>query len=186
MALSETKRLTNLVLQLRDVYRPDDKTPTKSLTVVNLVDEVIVILRQHLQNNKVTCHVSPISPELVFLANANQIKQVFINICLNAIEAMQPDGGELFIEALADEDNHFIGIQIEDTGPGISPENQNKLFEPFFTTKETGTGLGLAICYDIVQKHGGHITMESPPDKGAIFTIWLPRETAVIQQPVSE
>lgn len=186
MALSETKRLTNLVLQLRDVYRPDDKTPTKPLAVTNLIEEVIVILRQHFQNNMVTCHVSPISPEWVILANANQIKQVFINICLNAIEAMQPDGGKLFIEALADEDDHFIGIQIEDTGPGISPENQHKLFEPFFTTKETGTGLGLAICYDIVQKHGGHITIESPPDKGAIFTIWLPRETAVIQQPVSE
>ncbi len=186
MALSETKRLTNLVLQLRDVYRPDDKTPTKPLAVTNLIDEVIVILRQHLQNNMVTCHVSPIPPDLVVLANANQIKQVFINICLNAIEAMQPDGGQLFIETLADEDEHFIGIQIEDTGPGISPENQNKLFEPFFTTKETGTGLGLAICYDIVQKHGGHITIESPPGKGAIFTIWLPRETAVIQQPVSE
>jgi PAS domain S-box-containing protein len=186
MALSETKRLTNLVLQLRDVYRPDDKTPTKPLAVTNLIEEVIVILRQHLQNNMVTCHVSPISPDLVVLANANQIKQVFINICLNAIEAMQPDGGKLFIETLADEDDHFIGIQIEDTGPGISPENQHKLFEPFFTTKETGTGLGLAICYDIVQKHGGHITIESPPDKGAIFTIWLPRETAVIQQPVSE
>ncbi|MEZ4594958.1 MAG: HAMP domain-containing sensor histidine kinase [Chloroflexota bacterium] len=106
------------------------------------------------------------------LGDANQLKQVVINICLNAIDAMSPTGGQLTLSLVTNQEQ--IGLVIQDTGTGIQPEDKEKLFEPFFTKKDNGTGLGLAICYDIVQKHGGSIAVASKPGHGATFTIWLP------------
>jgi signal transduction histidine kinase len=108
------------------------------------------------------------------LADANQLKQVLLNICLNAIEAMQPDGGDLTVDMYMDSESDEIALSIQDDGPGIPSDELTHLFEPFFTTKETGTGLGLAICYDIVQSHGGRIDVKSKLNQGAKFIVWLP------------
>jgi two-component system NtrC family sensor kinase len=67
-----------------------------------------------------------------------------------------------------------VAVKFHDSGPGISPEHLERLFEPFFTTKPHGLGLGLAICYEIVQQHGGQITVDSQPGQGATFTVELP------------
>ena len=104
----------------------------------------------------------------------NQLKQVFLNICLNAIDAMEPAGGRLLIDFKFSQDDSQVGICFKDSGPGLPPEVKAKLFEPFTTTKEKGLGLGLVICYDIIQKHHGHIEVESEPGEGAAFIIWLP------------
>lgn len=108
------------------------------------------------------------------MGDANQLAQVLLNICLNAVEAIQPDSGMIRIQMLNDKEDRFIGIQIQDSGPGIPTDIIDNLFEPFFTTKTAGTGLGLAICYDIVQNHGGYITVENSQTEGAIFDVWLP------------
>ena len=104
------------------------------------------------------------------LASAVHLPQVFLNLIINAIEAM-PAGGTLNISARP------VGEQIEviftDTGPGIPPDIMANLFEPFHTTKEDGTGLGLAISYNIIQQHGGTITADNAPDGGAVFTVTL-------------
>jgi signal transduction histidine kinase len=97
-----------------------------------------------------------------------------LNICLNAIEAMQPDGGDLTVDMYMDSESDEIALSIQDDGPGIPSDELTHLFEPFFTTKETGTGLGLAICYDIVQSHGGRIDVKSKLNQGAKFIVWLP------------
>ena len=106
--------------------------------------------------------------------DSQQIKQVFINIVMNAIEAMQPDGGSVTVQTLLSKDGSQAGVRFGDTGPGISPEILQNLFEPFFTTKTSGLGLGLSICYELVQKHNGKITVESKPNEGSVFTVWLP------------
>jgi len=172
MALSETNRLTNLVLQLRDVYRQASSNTQKPVSLPDIVGQVHLILREHLKQNNISCTFETHKEPTWVLGDANQLKQVVINICLNALDAMSPDGGQLTVTPVADQNN--VGLAIQDTGVGISSENKEKLFEPFFTQKDSGTGLGLAICYDIVQKHGGHIAVESTLGEGATFTIWLP------------
>jgi signal transduction histidine kinase len=126
------------------------------------------------------------------LADRNKLEQVFVNLILNAIDAM-PKGGKLFVRSclvqLVEHDEKVgrkatdsfhsgekvAAVEIEDTGSGISKENIDRIFDPFFTTKgrTEGTGLGLSISKSIVQMHRGLMRVESPQDKGAKFTIQL-------------
>ena len=108
-------------------------------------------------------------PEIT--TDANQLSQVFVNLILNAIDAM-PDGGTLTVSSLLDGQN--IVIKFEDTGVGISKKDLKKIFDPFYTTKEKGTGLGLAVSYNIIKKLKGTINVESEENKGTVFTIILP------------
>lgn len=105
--------------------------------------------------------------------NPSQINQVFLNLLVNAAQAI-PERGEITIRTGRVDGEAFVAIA--DTGAGIPPENLPRLFEPFFTTKPVGkgTGLGLSISYSIVQKHRGRIAVESTPGQGTIFTVWLP------------
>lgn len=106
----------------------------------------------------------------------NQIKQVFMNMMVNAAEAMAEHGGALTITTGGDKDKSMIFISFRDEGTGISPEIKSKIFDPFFTTKGVGkgTGLGLSTSYGIIQSHHGIIDVESEPGKGATFIIYLP------------
>jgi len=105
----------------------------------------------------------------------DQIYQVFLNLAVNAAEAM-PQGGTLTIRCRHLVERHVVTIEFQDTGCGIPPENSNKLFVPFFTTKQIGkgTGLGLAIAYGIIKMHKGNIYFKSEPGHGAVFTVELP------------
>ena len=107
-------------------------------------------------------------------AYPDQLKQVFLNLSLNAIEAMQPEGGELTVGTLIDKQENRVGVTFADTGPGVPAADLKVIFDPFYTTKSTGLGLGLSICYDIVHNHGGMIDVENNPRGGATFTVWLP------------
>jgi signal transduction histidine kinase len=111
-------------------------------------------------------------PLLVY-ADSEQLNQVFVNLLLNAAEAM-PGGGLVTVRLTGSEDCSVARVEILDTGPGISPEIQGRLFEPFATTKERGTGLGLAICRRIVRDHAGQIQADNRPDGGALFRVELP------------
>jgi signal transduction histidine kinase len=114
------------------------------------------------------------------MIDEGQISQVFINIILNALDAM-PDGGKLTVASRrgADEQGRdSIMIEFADTGIGISKHEIEKIFDPFYTTKEAGkgTGLGLSVSYNIVKRFKGDIKVESEPGKGTVFTIILPLE----------
>jgi signal transduction histidine kinase len=176
MASDETRRVSKLVTQLREVYRPgqSQSEARRSIDIRQVLDEVHSLLDPHLQHQNVHWEQRDVHPifDTIVTGVSDQIKQVMLNIALNAIEAMQPDGGVLIVSMLIN--GSMIGISFKDTGPGIPKEFLSKLFDPFFTTKESGTGLGLAICFDIVQRHGGEITVESEEMKGANFTVWLP------------
>jgi PAS domain S-box-containing protein len=182
IAVAETNRLSNLVAQLREIYRPPTQGRRKPLSLPTLVDEVQVLLASYLQDKHVKWQVTPPQDESFTQMKVDgvpdQLKQVFLNICLNAIDAMEPKGGTLEIDFITDTEAEQMGVSFRDSGPGLPPEVKAKLFEPFTTTKEKGLGLGLVICYDIIQKHNGHIDVESEAGKGASFTIWLPARKA--------
>ncbi|HLN79387.1 MAG TPA: ATP-binding protein, partial [Candidatus Bathyarchaeia archaeon] len=117
-----------------------------------------------------------LAPDLrLICADSGQIRQVFLNIILNAIQAM-PDGGELDISTgrAMSEDTEGVEITIRDTGVGIPKADIADIFQPFFTTKEDGTGLGLAISYGIIKEHNGDIGVTSEVGRGTTFRIFLP------------
>ena len=113
-------------------------------------------------------------PEKCVLGDETQIGQVALNLVINAVQAMKAKGGTLFIRTEKTQD--CVNMIFEDTGPGISEENLQKIFTPFFTTKENGkgTGLGLAIAQHIVHEHHGEITVKSKVGEGTVFTVTLP------------
>jgi PAS domain S-box-containing protein len=137
-----------------------------------------------LMATKATRHGVQVTQELcagapMISGSANELQQVFLNLFLNAVDAM-PEGGRVTIETRLGErmpDGHAaVTVSITDTGPGVPEEVRDRIFEPFFTTKfgKGGTGLGLAICYGLVNGHGGEIRLESPPGHGARFVVRLP------------
>jgi len=130
-------------------------------------------------------------PELSFEGNHTELQQCLLNLCLNAIQAM-PDGGSLRIETaqlhlpldffLPEEHPHqgsYLRMSVIDSGAGMSQAVLERLFEPFFTTKETGTGLGLLSCKRIISTHGGVMRVDSEPDKGTRFDLYIPLEELV-------
>jgi signal transduction histidine kinase len=102
-----------------------------------------------------------------------QMKHVILNLCLNAIQAMA-DGGTLVLRGQRNSDGRWVLFTVEDSGPGVSSDHIHKLFDPFFSTKEGGIGLGLSIAHRIIDAHRGKIEVESLPQGGARFTVWLP------------
>ena len=153
----------------------------------HLIKEIIKILRETLPKS---IEISFQIPNDIWIisADATQIHQVLMNLCVNARDAM-PDGGSISISAenvVLDENyarmhieaksGRFVMISVADTGPGMSPEIQSRIFEPFFTTKEMtkGTGLGLSTALTIVKSHGGFINVYSELHKGSHFTVYLP------------
>jgi signal transduction histidine kinase len=107
-----------------------------------------------------------------------RLNQVFLNLLTNAVQALDIDGGIIWLRSGVDTETDSVWVEIEDNGHGIDPDHLNRIFEPFFTTKPMGkgTGLGLALCYGIVQSHGGNIEVESHPGQGARFRVTLPRD----------
>jgi signal transduction histidine kinase len=107
------------------------------------------------------------------LANGGKLQQVFMNLFLNAKDAM-PEGGQLRVRTHC-KDSQLV-VKIEDTGTGISDEDIKRIYDPFFTTKEVGkgTGLGLSVCYGIIQEHSGRISVKSRPGLGSAFRLQLP------------
>jgi signal transduction histidine kinase len=106
--------------------------------------------------------------------DADQLRQVFTNLVLNAVQAM-PSGGVLSVRTQPVEPAGSYEVKIADTGVGIALENLRQVFNPFYTTKASGTGLGLSVSYGIVREHGGRIDVESVPGGGSTFTVVLPR-----------
>lgn len=104
---------------------------------------------------------------------ADRMRQVFLNLLLNAIEAM-PDGGNLQISTARTNQPDGVRIVFKDSGTGISPEVLPRIFEPFHTDKADGLGLGLYVSQKIVQEHNGHIEVESKVGQGSTFIVWLP------------
>jgi two-component system NtrC family sensor kinase len=172
--VKETTRCKDIVKGLLEFARP--KEPEATSTNINeLLDKSLSLIESQslFQNIRVEKQYAPDLPLIV--ADSSQLQQVFMNIILNAADAIQ-GGGELKLRTSLGADGRYISIDFSDTGPGIKQEDKKKIFDPFFTTKEVGqgTGLGLAISYSIIRKHQGTIEVQSAPGKGATFSVRLP------------
>ena len=172
MATSETLRLATLVGHLRELYRPKLGVQKESNDILDIIEEVHSLLVPHLNNAKVSWQPLAGLQRCYISCARDQILEVFLNISMNAIEAMQNTGGTLFVDMEMSKDH--VDVIVKDTGPGISEEIAGHIFEPFMTTKESGLGLGLSISYGIVQRHGGQIRVENHPGEGAAFIIKFP------------
>jgi two-component system NtrC family sensor kinase len=171
----EVERCTRIVDGLLDFSRPKGKSKAP-VALSTLVEDTLFLLKHHRRFKRLTV-VRELAPDLPpTLGNAEQLTQVLMALMLNALDAME-QGGRLTIRTArsrlrVDE----VVVEVEDTGVGISDEEQSKIFEPFYTTKPPGrgTGLGLSICYGIVEEHRGRIEVESAPGRGTTFRVYLP------------
>ncbi len=171
----EAQRTARIVRNLLTFAR---KQPEGKLTVnLNVQIERVLSLRHHEQemnNIQSNLDFAPDLPQVT--GNASQLQQVFFNIVVNAEQAMFGAHNKGFLTITTERVGDNVRVSFADDGPGITPENMNRLFTPFFTTKEVGkgTGLGLSICHGIITEHGGKIYAESGPGKGATFILELP------------
>lgn len=172
MAQQEVARLVQIVRRMLDFYRPS--SAMQPLDVNRPVDDALAIAGKRLQQSRVEV-VARLAPNLVPVRGApNQLTQVFLNIIINAVDAM-PNGGTLWVGTAYHAERKQVVVAFRDSGPGIAPEIREHMFEPFHTSKSTGTGLGLAISYGIIERHGGVIEVESPPGGGTTFIVRLPQ-----------
>jgi len=176
-----TERVRKIVKGLLDFSRQTrlDPEPTD---INRLVGAAIALIENQalVKGVDIRFNAGENLPQVVL--DRSQIQSVLINTIINALDATDP-GGHIRVftsAALTDDGLNRKGVEITvaDTGCGIPPENLNKLFDPFFTTKAVGqgTGLGLSVSLGIVQRHGGHIRVQSEMGKGSRFFIWLPAE----------
>ncbi len=142
-----------------------------SFLIGPMVQEVCESLAPQFEAQAVEIEID-VPPNTLLTADREMIRRAILNLVLNALDVM-PDGGELVITSY---DSHEgFELEVADSGPGLSEEQQNRLFEPFYSTKETGTGLGLSVVAHAVEAHGGTVTAINCPEGGAAFTIRLPR-----------
>lgn len=168
---AEVERIQSIFRQMLDFNRPATTT-REPLDLSAICEGVRVLLRKRLQEAHISLHLH-LAPELpLTCGDSNQIKQVLLNLLLNGAEAIPETGGIIQVGTHAAADTVFVTVH--DSGAGIHPDDQQHLFEPFFTTKTRGLGLGLAISQDIIEQHGGTITVDSAPGCGTTFTLALP------------
>jgi len=167
----EIRRINEIVDQFLRFAKPAPPL-LQQADVLSLFEETLQLLKPQIEKHRISVEKEfPSLPPTVL--DREQMKQVILNLLLNALQAM-PGGGRLRLSGQVLEDNRWIQLSIQDTGVGILPEDMNKLFDPFFSTKEGGVGLGLSIAHRILDQHRGKIQAESTPGRGTLFTLWLP------------
>lgn len=179
MASKEVNRLTSLLTNFLDFARP--QPPRRAImepallldSVARLAAETAKMTNTHLKLETGETASIAIDPE--------QIKQVLLNLVLNAIQAM-PDGGEIILRSR--QESSSVILEISDQGSGIAESNLERIFDPFFTTRANGTGLGLSIAYQIVHGHGGDISVRNNSGRGATFAVILPLAASRTDSPI--
>ena len=182
----ETKRCKTIIENLLRFAR-QEKTAFEPFDVNRPVADAAAIVHHQLELQKVKLEVALEEGLPLLRGNANQLQQVFMNLLINAQQAMGPQGGSVRV-ATRRRGADRVEIAVQDTGSGIPKEIQERIFDPFFTTKPNGkgTGLGLSVTYGIVKDHGGEIGVDSEPGKGTTFTIVLPTLDAALTHSGSE
>jgi signal transduction histidine kinase len=176
--LHEVDRIDRIVNGLLALTRIGAFDP-EPVDIAEIFEQSLVLIRPQAQRQGIAIEVKSAVHGLQAMGVADELKQVFLNVLLNAIHAL-PDGGviECECEELAQEfastANRWVQVNISDSGVGIPAEHLDKIFDPFFTTKREGTGLGLPVCHGIIQRHEGEIDLQSTVGKGTVVSIRLP------------
>jgi two-component system NtrC family sensor kinase len=173
IALEELERAADLIARMRDLNRQheaDKQVPTDANA---LVERVLKLTKKKCEERHVEVAWKPGTDLPRALMVADRMQQVFLNLVLNAVDAM-PGGGRL--EVCTDRTAEPSGVQVRfaDSGVGIPAADVPRLFEPFYTTKATGLGLGLYVSHGIVENHRGRMDVDSVEGEGTTFTVWLP------------
>jgi signal transduction histidine kinase len=172
--LVQSGRASDIVKNLLDFSR-SEQPEFEEVSISNIIRDTLKLVQNQLTLSGIEVK-RDLAPDLPYiLGNVKTLQQVFLNLFINAIQAMK-NGGILSIRGLVSEDRHWLKVEVTDTGAGIAPDDLPHIFEPFYTTKEVGrgTGLGLSVSFSIAQKHGGHIEVKSQVGQGSIFTVFLP------------
>ncbi len=178
IALQQVERIENTVNHFLNYVRPQEPVLTK-LDFPKLIHDALSVVRPRANHQKVDIALTLSSPLPTVLGDQNQLGDALINLLVNALDAM-PDGGslKLAVESATTYQNgksrNGVRLDVIDNGPGIAEPDLEKLFEPFFTTKASGSGLGLSIVQNTVQRHGGTVSVNTQPDRGTTFSLFLP------------
>ncbi len=166
-----SKRISDIITELLNSSRPAEMT-LQNKPLQTIVDESIAAALDRITLQKVKLEIDYAKQPAYVKADPEKLKLAFLNIIINAVEAMEEDKGILNISIDTERDSHIV--KIRDNGTGIAEENLSKLFEPYFTSKRNGLGLGLAATLNILQSHKGRIEVSSEMNKGSQFTITFP------------
>lgn len=168
----QVERAGTTVANLLDFTRRDE-TSFEEISINEVLTRTANLMGNEISLNNIRLDLDLGDNLPRVMGNVHNLQQVFLNLFLNAIQAM-PDGGSLAVRSCVEDQK--VRIDVTDTGIGISPEHLDKIFDPFFTTKEVGkgTGLGLSVSYGIIEKHHGQLVAQSEIGKGTTFTITLP------------
>jgi len=170
LARDELTRIAGIIVRMRDFYRPD-RSELTPCDLNQVLEETLALAHLNMRHTGIKLIFTPAPDLLRVVGNSDQLRQVFLNLILNAIDAM-PQAGTLTVRTLAG--STVALVEVQDSGVGIPEEIRARLFEPFFTSKPAGTGLGLAISAHIVTQHGGQIEVESTAGQGSTFRVVLP------------
>jgi signal transduction histidine kinase len=166
----ESQRLNKLLTNFLDFARP--RLPRFQRVDAGALVKSVTVLARHAALRQQVAIIDDLPAHLPMIdCDAEQMKQVLLNVLLNAIQA-SPVGGRVVVKSFPHAGQ--LCVEVRDQGPGMSAEQLERMFEPFFTTKESGTGLGLAVAANIVEQHGGLLHAENNPDKGMTFRLELP------------
>jgi signal transduction histidine kinase len=173
IVLSESERMTALINRLRATYRPTHSEDFQEIQINTIIEDVHALTATHMRHKEIQFEFQA-DPKLPIVSGIpEQLRQVTLNLFMNAIEAMQT-GGRLAVRTEKLPREKKVLLTFSDNGAGIDPQLLPHIFEPFVTNKENGTGLGLTITYDIIHQHHGEIQVENNPHQGATFKVWLP------------
>lgn len=181
IVLAESERMAGLVERLRDTYRPPQAEDLQPTLLNDIIEDVYALIATHLRKNEVAFEFRPDHELPAITAQPDQIRQVTLNLLMNAVEAM-PSGGRLTAATRYLREAKEVLLSVSDTGVGIPSAILPLIFDPFVTNKKRGTGIGLTISHDIVVKHGGRIVAENDPGgSGATFKVWLPIASPAVE-----
>jgi signal transduction histidine kinase len=153
--------------------RPATEPPT-TVAINEVVEQAFVFCKHFVDQSGITVQRNVRGDLPRVRAVRGQLTQVVVNLVTNACQAMDANGGDLVLEATLDPNTNLLVLRVSDNGPGIDMRDLPHVFDPFFTTKSAGTGLGLSIVRQIVERHGGRVSVDSAPGQGATFTVSLP------------
>lgn len=176
LAADEVYRMNELVHELVDFSNPN-KYETERVDIRQIVTRASELVGPDMRKHQVEFKVEFEDADWEVIVNKNQVLEGFLNLFINAIDAM-PDGGTLSVHGLVEKPQHkkadYLALRISDTGFGIKKENLSKVFDRYYTTRDSGTGLGLAVVERIISAHSGTLKVESTEGKGTTFTVYLP------------